>query len=153
MLTQVQQKFLRDSLAAALAANHVWPGMAAAEAALESSWGFSKLAREANNLFGQKQSHPPVGDSISIATQEYKNGEWVTESAEWRKFSIIQECFEARMDLLKKLAPEYPHYAAALACPNPEEYATEVSKSWSTDPGRALKCISIYRSHKDILHG
>ena len=56
MTTTPQDSFLRQASAAARAAGHIFPDYAACEAALESTWGQSRLAREANNLFGQKQS-------------------------------------------------------------------------------------------------
>jgi len=51
------------------------------------------------------------------------------------------------MKLLHTLESAYPHYAAALKAKNGEEFITEVSKSWSTDPQRAGKVLSIYDHH------
>lgn len=56
-MAQYQEEFLQQAASAARRAGHIFPEYAACEAALESAWGHSELAREANNLFGQKQAH------------------------------------------------------------------------------------------------
>ena len=58
----LQDSFLRQAAAAAHTAGHIFPAYAACEAALESTWGQSRLARQANNLFGQKQSAEPESE-------------------------------------------------------------------------------------------
>lgn len=152
MLTKQEQDFLVKCVEAARSANHVWPEMAACEAALESAWGKSKLAIEGNNLFGQKQSTDPIYETISISTREYLHGQWVNVPANWVKFPTLQASFESRMSLLAKLTPHYPHYASALISKTPEDYVTQVSLSWSTDPQRAAKVITIFTQHQDVLH-
>ena len=125
--------------------------MAACGAALESAWGTSELAIRANNLFGAKQRVHPIYGTLSLPTKEFLNHEWVTETAEWISFPAVEDCFVARMDTLKRLAPEYPHYALAIEAKTPEEYFTEVSLSWSTDPNRAQNCIEIYHAHLSVF--
>jgi flagellum-specific peptidoglycan hydrolase FlgJ len=144
-------EFLPKALAEAKAAGHIFPGFAAAEAALESAWGRSKLAVEANNLFGQKQHTHPDHGTLILPTKEFLSGRWVTVSAEWEKFDSWRESFSARMDTLRKLAPKYPHYANALAATTGEKFVEEVSKSWATDPNRAAKVLATYRAHRDVL--
>ena len=139
--------FLAKAAAAARAAGHIYPEYAACEAALESGWGNSVLALEANNLFGQKQSHPPRGASLSLPTREYLHGAWVTVTAQWMTFADWGACFAERMQLLRTLAAEYPDYRAALAAAGGEEFIKQVSKSWSTDPERAEKVLAVYRRH------
>ena len=137
----IQTIFLSRAYRAAQAAHHIFPAFAACEAALESGWGRSQLAVEANNLFGQKQSHPPLPgtETIAMPTREFLHGHWLTVSANWAKFADWSECFQARMEVLERLSRAYPHYAAALKAANGEQYVTAVSQSWSTDPERAGK--------------
>ncbi len=82
----VQEEFLTKAATAARAAGHLFPEYAACEAALESGWGMSHLAAEANNLFGQKQAHPPLAgtDTVSLPTREYLHGAWVSADIEYR---------------------------------------------------------------------
>lgn len=55
-----------------------------AQAILESADGNSTLAQQANNLFGMKGKGP--AGSVRLPTKEYKNGEWITIHAEFRKY-------------------------------------------------------------------
>lgn len=152
MATQSQLDFLIDAAKAAKAAGHIFPDMAACEAALESSWGLSELALHANNLFGQKQAHPAIGDSLLLPTREFLHGQWVTVNAVWRRFHSLAESFQARMALITGAAREYPEtYGAALKATTPDEYVALVSKTWSTDPARGAKCSVIYSAHEALL--
>ena len=141
------QAFLLKASAAARAAQHIFPEYAACEAALESGWGRSLLAQQANNLFGQKQTHPPTGASLSVPTREYLHGAWTTVAAEWIVFPDWESCFRQRMAVLRRLAADYPHYQAALAASTGDAFVAQVSKSWSTDPERAQKVLSVFRAH------
>jgi flagellum-specific peptidoglycan hydrolase FlgJ len=170
MIQTPQDAFLRQASAAARAAGHIFPDYAAAEAALESTWGRSRLAREANNLFGQKQSlddakgiatpgatagtpgtaagtpGAPVG-VLAMPTQEFLHGQWVTVIAHWARFVDQAACFRARMALLRRLQQNYPAYGRALTATTGEAFIEEVSRAWSTDPERAEKVLAIHRQH------
>lgn len=149
MIATPQDTFLRQASAAAHAAGHIFPDYAACEAALESTWGQSRLAREANNLFGQKQSADDAKSigTISMPTQEFLHGRWVTVTAHWARFADHAACFRARMALLRRLEQSYPAYARALAANTGEAFIEEVSRAWSTDPQRAQKVLAIHRQH------
>lgn len=151
----VQEEFLTKAATAARAAGHLFPEYAACEAALESGWGMSHLAAEANNLFGQKQAHPPLAgtDTVSLPTREYLHGAWVSVQANWVKFADWAACFRERMTLLQSLSAAYPNYKAALGAATGEQFVTEVSKTWSTDPGRAGKVLAVYDCHRKTLEG
>jgi flagellum-specific peptidoglycan hydrolase FlgJ len=150
-MTTPQDSFLHQASTAARAAGHIFPEYAACEAALESTWGQSRLAREANNLFGQKQSQTPSGikasGTIALPTQEFLHGHWVTVIAQWARFADQAACFRARMALLRRLEVSYPAYTRALAATNGEVFIEEVSRTWSTDPQRAQKVLAIHRQH------
>lgn len=149
----MQEEFLTSALQAARSAGHIFPEYAACEAALESAWGQSRLALQANNLFGEKQSHPPLGESVILPTKEFLYGSWVTVSATWAKFADWNACFAARMALLRRLARAYPTYAAALSAKDGSAFITLVSKKWSTDPGRAIKVLAVWQAHHSIMPG
>ena len=141
------QEFLPQAVTAARAAGHIFPEYAACEAALESAWGSSALAVRANNLFGQKQAHPPRSASLSLPTREFLHSAWVTVPAEWMIFSDWQGCFTERMAVLQRLAGEFPQYRAALAAQTGEQFVAAVSQQWSTDPQRASKVLSVFHKH------
>ncbi len=152
-MATMQEDFLRKAATSAKAAGHIFPEYAACEAALESAWGQSHLATAANNLFGQKQSPSaaPTVQTISIPTREFLNGEWVTVNANWVSFPDWSACFQARMHLLNVASGKYPHYAAALAATSGEDFVNQVSQTWSTDPQRGSKVLSIYEAHKAVF--
>ena len=147
-MTTLQDSFLRQATAAARVAGHISPDYAACETALESTWGQSRLAQEANNLFGQKQSSDITGiGSIAMPTQEFLHGCWVTVSAHWVRFADQASCFRARMTLLRRLQHTYPAYGRALTATTGESFIEKVSRAWSTDPHRAAKVLAIHRRH------
>jgi flagellum-specific peptidoglycan hydrolase FlgJ len=142
--------FFAKALPAAYAAKHIWPEYAACEAALESGWGTSRLAREANNLFGQKRGFTTKNQpTISIPTREFLDGKWVIVPAEWACFATWEDSFAARRKLLRRK----PAYASALAAKDGEAFVREVSKVWATDPGRAEKVLAIWRQHLAATSG
>lgn len=147
MATQAQLDFLIATAKAAQAAHHVWPEAAACEAAVETAWGTSQGYLKANNLFGMKQHEHALYGSIVLPTREYIHGIWRSESDAFVLYPSVEACFADRMDTLKRLSGAYPHYAAALAATNPQEYLRQVSQSWSTDQLRAQTCIKILMSH------
>lgn len=144
MLAQIQLDFLNKAFNEASASGHIFPKMAACEAALESGYGHSGLAIHANNLFGMKQHSTPIYDTLDLPTHEVINGKWVVVTAHWVKYPDWKSCFNDRMDTLKRLAPKYVHYNNALNATDEFVYIKEVSKTWSTDPQRAAKVIAIY---------
>ena len=128
-----------------------FPDMVGCEAALESAFGQSELARDYNNLFGMKAKQHPDFGTVNLPTREFQDGQWITISAKWENYPTLEDCFADRLATLTRLKSVYPHYAAALAADNAETYVQEVSKTWSTDPNRAFKCISIYRDYTDTI--
>lgn len=148
-----QDEFLVKAAKAAKDAEHIFPAYAAAEAALESRWGQSTLAVEANNLFGRKASkegHYEPSQLLVLPTKEFLHGEWVTVSAVWLKFKDWDECFRDRMSLLERLKSLY---GEALAAPDGPGFVALVSKHWSTDPDRAKKVLETYNAHRGVLEG
>jgi flagellum-specific peptidoglycan hydrolase FlgJ len=147
-----QRQFLDQATDEAVKANHPFARMAACEAALESNYGLSELARDANNLFGMKQHCHPIFGTMNLPTREWENGpdghavdgRWIAVTAEWVKYPDFGACFADRLATLERLSNAYPHYKAALAAHDATEYISEVSKTWSTDPDRGKKVLSIY---------
>jgi flagellum-specific peptidoglycan hydrolase FlgJ len=146
-MNDIQKQFLDQATAQAMKANHPFPQMAACEAALESSWGHSELAREANNLFGCKQHSHAIYGTMTLPTREFENSSWVQVGSNWVKYPDWRACFADRLATLERLSNAYPHYKAALAAADPRTYITEVSKSWSTDPHRALSVQGVYEEY------
>lgn len=144
--------FLTKCKQAAMNIGMSWPGYVAAEAALESRYGQSQLATRANNLFGTKQHKgTPIEETLALPTREFIAGAWIATVAHWMKYPDWEACLRDRQATLVRLAPQYPHYQAALDAGDGETFVREVSQTWSTDPHRADKCIEIYHDNIDVL--
>lgn len=63
-----------------------------AQAALESAWGGSLLAKIHNNLFGMKAGTLWKGPTVDMRTAEYYDGRYHTIIAKWRVYSSWNEC-------------------------------------------------------------
>lgn len=150
MATDLQLATLQRYADAARRAGHIWPEYAACEAVLESNWGNSRLARDYHNLFGQKcpAAGPPPGVlRATMETEEFIHGRWIEVMATWLWFTSEDDSFRHRMQLLRSLSC----YAPALLARSGEEFVTEVSRVWATDPLRAQKVLEIYRVHAGVL--
>lgn len=140
--------FLEEATAAAARGGCIWPDFMACEAALEGTFGRSTLAVMDNNLFGMKQHRHPIFGTITLPTEEFLDGKSMRVSAEFVKYPGWAECFADRMDTLRRLAPHFEHYAAAMAAHDGPTFVREVSQSWSTDRDRATKVLKIYTQWK-----
>lgn len=148
----MMKDFLVKARQAAMNIGLSWPGYVAAEAALESRYGQSQLATQANNLFGMKMhAGTPPEQVLSLPTKEFVGGQWITIEAKWMKYADWEACFRDRQATLIRLAPTYLHYQAALDASDGETFVREVSQTWSTDPHRADKVLEIYNENLDVL--
>lgn len=151
--------FIKTAIPDAIAAKHIFPGMAVAEALEESTVAYgnvyqlSELAGKYNNLFGLKYGEFTCTlPKVELPTHEWEGSKgFVATTADWPIFSSWQQAFAVRMDVLRGLADVFPHYAAALQAKTPQEYVVEVSKTWSTDPQRASNVLAIYNKWHDLL--
>jgi flagellum-specific peptidoglycan hydrolase FlgJ len=117
-------------------------GISVAQAALESSWGNSLLARLANNYFGIKAR--PGRAWVDLPTTEVVNGIARKIVARFARYNSMKECFEDREQMILHL----PAYAEARArASNPAQFAAALAQHWATDPGYAEKILRIYAEH------
>lgn len=149
MLTESEEVFLAKAVRAARDAGHVFPAMAACEAAIDSSWGESQLA-EYNNLFRMKQHERPIYETVQFANCDFETDLW-REKATWVCYPDLKACFRDRMKTLYILAAIHTDYALALAAHSANEFVREVSRTWSTDLQRAAKCIALHNSQQNVI--
>ena len=72
-----------------------YPSVMIAQAIVESGWGQSGLAVNANNLFGMKADDSWTGPTYSSKTREEdKNGKSYYITAKFRKYNTLEESFE-----------------------------------------------------------
>ncbi|HZQ90278.1 MAG TPA: glucosaminidase domain-containing protein [Terriglobales bacterium] len=141
-----REQFLRAAAAAALASSAtsgLLPGITLAQAALESNFGGSALAREANNYFGIKAVRGR--DFIEMPTREIVDGKEEKVAAKFARFASMGECFAFRDALILRSS----HYAEARAvATDAQQFVRALAKHWATDPAYAARILSIYRNHK-----
>lgn len=176
MLHPLQQQFAVEMVAQAKTSGHIFPAYAAAEACLESAWGYSRLCQQAKNIFGLKAPFGWTGKTITMHTTEVVRGVNVDEVAVWPIFESYADAFTERMAELKRL----PMYSSALQATSGVQYLREVSghwlpfegenegtvtnlftfpdgkfqwvgSRWSTDPRRAFDVYETYLSHPEIF--
>jgi flagellum-specific peptidoglycan hydrolase FlgJ len=84
---------------------------------------------------------------MNLPTREFLGGEWTHVQAAWVSYPDQRACFCDRLATLERLSNAFPHYKAALEAADAVTYINEVSKTWSTDPNRAQKVLSIYQEY------
>lgn len=143
-------EFLSSATAAARRCS-AWSGLPAgitvAQAALESAWGQSQLARDAHNYFGIKAhgAHP----FITLPTTEVVHGQSLRTAARFARYASMEECFADR----DRLICASRLYAEACACAHdPEAFVRALAQHWATDPQYADKLLAVWRENQlDLL--
>ena len=140
-----KEEFIAAATAAAQASSATSgfpPGVAVAQAVLESASGSSVLAKAANNYFGIKAR--TGGEAIELPTLEYVDGTPVRIPAKFAKYASMAECFADRDRMIASL-PAYGEARAAAA--DPEAFVRALARHWATDPSYAEKVLYLYRVH------
>lgn len=122
--------------------SRVLPSVTAAQAAIESGWGSSYLTTAANNLFGIKGSYH--GQSITLPTQEWVNGHYVTINAAFRKYPSWAASIEDHGDFLTSNS----RYNNLLGVKDYRQVANLLQQDgYATDPNYASTIISIVQQY------
>jgi hypothetical protein len=121
----------------------VLPSLTISQAILESGYGKSGLARNANNVFGIKGIGPAGG--YEVPTEEYKNGKYETILGEFRAYNNWSESFNDYGELLAT-APRYKDVV------NAKDWKSGVSamagSGYATDPNYGAKLADIITSNE-----
>ena len=131
----------------------ILPSITAAQAILESGWGSSQLAKAPNNnLFGIKDSEDWHGEIVTLSTQEYLNGDYITVNAAFRKYaswndSVVDHAkfftsTEWRKDNYRKVVNETDYRIVAQELKN-AGYATDPNY-----PGKLIRLIEAYKLYE-----
>ena len=141
-----QQDFLNATAQAArdaAALTGVPASVTVAQAILESDWGRSTLATQANNYFGMKAKGTLGTDGvIYLPTSEYDaDGQLYQTVSAFRAYKSLTDSLADHDRLLQQSS----RYAPAMAfTKDPKQYATLIAREgYSTDPAYADKLISL----------
>lgn len=123
------------------------PRYLVAQAALETGWGKSVMRAQdgssSHNLFGIKAGSSWKGDSARAITSEFRNGEMVKETAEFRSYDSYKDSFH---DLVTLLQSNNRYQDVVKSADNPEQFVRELQKAgYATDPNYASKISQIAR--------
>jgi flagellar protein FlgJ len=123
------------------------PRYLVAQAALETGWGKSVMRAQdgssSHNLFGIKAGSSWQGDSARAITSEFRNGEMVRETAEFRSYGSYKDSFH---DLVTLLQTNNRYQDVVKSADNPEQFVRELQKAgYATDPDYASKISQIAR--------
>lgn len=126
---------------------HFFPSITLAQQILESGWGESTLAKEANNYWGRKEDNPNV-EAYVVKTQEAdKDGNFYTIEARFRIYKDLDEGFKDH-DTIMTRSPWYEnYYKDALNAKTPKEQAEGLTGTYATDPGYANKLMNIIETY------
>lgn len=143
--TTEQQAFISEIGALATAdmkESGILASLTIAQAILESGWGKSGLAVNANNLFGIKGDYN--GEYYEADTQEWDGTQYVTVVAQFRKYPSWAESLADHSDLFNRL-DRYENLRGLadykLAC----QYVQE--DGYATDPEYTDKLVSIIETY------
>lgn len=112
-------------------ATGILPSLCIAQACVESAYGTSELAVNANNLFGIKASGGWTGKTYTKQTQEWDGTKYITVSAAFRAYDTMVACVE---DYLTKLTT-MDRYANLVGCTDIQEACRLIREDgWATSP-------------------
>lgn len=138
--TAYQQEFIEeiaDEAKQLQKKTHLFASITIAQAILESDWGRSELATEANNLFGIKGEYKE--QTSVMPTDEYVDGQRITIDDSFKKYETIQQSMADHMDFLKG-----DSYKAIKTSKNYKEAALALQNGgYATDPDYAEKLIQL----------
>lgn len=124
------------------------PRYLVAQAALETGWGKSVMRAQdgtsSHNLFGIKAGQSWQGGQARAITSEFRNGEMVKETAQFRSYNSYQESFH---DLVTLLQSNDRYQDVLKSADNPEQFVRELQKAgYATDPDYASKISQIAKT-------
>ncbi len=118
-----------------------------AQAALESGWGRSLLARQGKNLFGVKADRAWTGETLAMSTREFLKGEWVQIQALWRRYTTWQDSLDDHGAFFRK----NKRYAPCFTAKDAIDFAQQVQAcGYATDPAYAEQIIKLIKQY-DLL--
>jgi flagellar protein FlgJ len=126
------------------------PSVLVAQAALETGWGKSIMRQQdgssSYNLFGIKAQGGWKGPEARAITSEFRGGQMVKETADFRSYDSYASSFH---DLVSFLQNNNRYQATLKSADNPEQFVKELQKAgYATDPDYASKISQIAKQMK-----
>ncbi|HEB94544.1 MAG TPA: flagellar assembly peptidoglycan hydrolase FlgJ [Gammaproteobacteria bacterium] len=121
------------------------PAVLLAQAALETGWGRfvsrHEDGRSSYNLFNIKADARWGGERISVDTQEFRNGAFARERAQFRAYDSFADSFDDYVNFLQNSTRYRPALDSAT---DSHRFVSELARAgYATDPDYAEKIIGI----------
>lgn len=134
----------------------ILPSISGAQAILESNWGKSTLALQANNLFGIKGEYN--GESYSVETKEFINGTTKYVTAAFRKYPSWTDSIADHSAFFTSTEFRKTNYAAVVGETDYTKAAQALSTAgYATDPDYLAKLIKLIETYDlqqwDVIEG
>ena len=133
---------IKDAVKNDMKYSGILASLTAAQALLESGTGNSQLTKIANNLFGIKGFYN--GNSVTMTTQEYVNGRYITEKDIFRKYDSWEQSIADHSNLFNS-ASRYTNLRGLTDYRKAATYVRE--DGYATDPMYTLKLINIIKRY------
>ncbi|MCK4045147.1 glycoside hydrolase family 73 protein [Streptococcus suis] len=115
-----------------------------AQTILESAWGTSQLATNANNIFGIKADVSWKGNTYTVQTNEVVSGKTVTVEKQFRAYGTIFESIADYGNFFTSTPWRIKNYSNFLQAKDYESALTSLLASgYATDPAYAEKLKSL----------
>jgi flagellar protein FlgJ len=126
------------------------PSVLVAQAALETGWGKSIMRQQdgssSHNLFGIKAQGGWKGPEARAITSEFRDGQMVKETADFRSYDSYASSFH---DLVSFLQNNGRYQETLNSANNPDTFVKELQKAgYATDPDYASKISQIAKQMK-----
>ena len=150
-MTTSQQSFFNNILPAIQQVSQnkgIVTSVALAQSILESGWGTSQLAKNANNIFGIKADSSWKGNTYTVQTKEVVNGKTITVEKQFRAYKSLLESISDYGSFFTSTAWRTKNYASFLQATNYETALTSLLASgYATDPAYAEKLKSLIQRY------
>lgn len=118
-----------------------------AQACVESSYGQSDLAREANNFAGIKATPPWTGETYTKVSPEYVSGAWTKEQSAFRKYASVEDFVKDHSAFFESTEARKSAYAKALEATTYQGQCAGLTGVYATDPIYGRKLIDVIETY------
>ena len=151
-MTQSQKEFFNKILPLAQQVSKntgIVTSVMLAQAILESAWGTSRLATEANNLFGIKSDALWRGEVLKVETKEFRDGKTVTEEKLFRSYASIADSLNDYGAFFTSTPWRTQNYAKFVQSKDYQSAVTNLQASgYATDPAYGEKLKSLIERYR-----
>lgn len=127
--------------------SNVKPSILLAQCILESDWGRSELATNANNFGGIKASPPWNGAVYKKLTKEWDGTRYIAITADFAKFDTVEDYVQYHANFFTRNETAKKVYQKVLQAKTYQEQAKALTGTYATDPSYGKKLIDLIEKY------